>query len=90
MEPKRIKKIGYRYKLPENTVSVTRPSRWANPFKLCDYERGESIRLYKEYIQEKIASGKLDISELKGKNLACFCNLDEDCHADILMKLAAE
>ena len=30
MEPKRIKKIGYRYKLPENTVSVTRPSRWAN------------------------------------------------------------
>lgn len=31
---------------------------------------------------------KLDFSELKGKNLACFCNLDKMCHADILLELA--
>jgi hypothetical protein len=30
----------------------------------------------------------LDLSELKGKNLACFCKEDEPCHADILLKLA--
>jgi hypothetical protein len=28
------------------------------------------------------------VSELKGKNLACWCNLKEKCHADILLKLA--
>lgn len=26
--------------------------------------------------------------ELKGKNLACFCPLDEPCHADVLLKIA--
>jgi hypothetical protein len=29
-----------------------------------------------------------DISELKGKNLACFCSLDKPCHCDVLLKLA--
>lgn len=27
-------------------------------------------------------------TELKGKNLACFCSLDQPCHADILLELA--
>ncbi len=26
--------------------------------------------------------------ELRGKNLACWCRLDEPCHADILLKWA--
>ena len=25
---------------------------------------------------------------LKGKNLACFCRLDQPCHADVLLELA--
>jgi hypothetical protein len=25
---------------------------------------------------------------LKGKNLACWCKLDEPCHADFLLRLA--
>lgn len=27
-------------------------------------------------------------TELKGKNLACFCALDQPCHADVLLELA--
>jgi hypothetical protein len=30
----------------------------------------------------------LDLSELKGKNLACWCPLDKPCHADVLLKYA--
>ena len=30
------------------------------------------------------------LAELKGKNLACWCPLDQPCHADILLKLANE
>ncbi len=30
----------------------------------------------------------LDLSELKVKNLACWCAKDKLCHADILLKLA--
>ena len=31
---------------------------------------------------------ELDIKELKGKNLACFCSLSSPCHADVLLQLA--
>ena len=26
--------------------------------------------------------------QLKGKNLACFCRLDQPCHADVLLEIA--
>lgn len=28
------------------------------------------------------------VRELRGKNLACWCRLDEPCHADVLLRLA--
>lgn len=28
------------------------------------------------------------IDELRGKNLACWCPLDQPCHADVLLELA--
>jgi hypothetical protein len=29
-----------------------------------------------------------DVSELRGKDLACWCPLDQQCHADVLLELA--
>ena len=29
-----------------------------------------------------------DIASLRGKNLACWCPLDQPCHADVLLELA--
>jgi hypothetical protein len=29
-----------------------------------------------------------DPSELRGKNLACWCKPDQPCHADVLLELA--
>ena len=31
---------------------------------------------------------KLDLSELKGKNLSCWCPIGSPCHADLLLKYA--
>lgn len=32
---------------------------------------------------------RLDLTELRGKNLACWCSLDDEpCHADILLEAA--
>lgn len=28
------------------------------------------------------------LGELRGKNLACFCRLDQPCHADVLLEIA--
>ncbi|WP_409029416.1 DUF4326 domain-containing protein [Gracilimonas sediminicola] len=30
----------------------------------------------------------MDLTELRGKNLACWCPLDQPCHADVLIELA--
>jgi hypothetical protein len=30
----------------------------------------------------------LDAGELRGKDLACWCPLDQPCHADVLLELA--
>ncbi|RDC59810.1 hypothetical protein HME9302_00031 [Alteripontixanthobacter maritimus] len=32
--------------------------------------------------------GNLPVEELRGKNLACWCRLDQPCHADVLLELA--
>lgn len=29
-----------------------------------------------------------EIDELRGKNLACWCPLDQPCHADVLLEMA--
>lgn len=30
----------------------------------------------------------MDVAPLRGKNLACWCPLDEPCHADVLLEVA--
>jgi len=37
-----------------------------------------------------IEIGGLDISEIIGKDLACWCAIDEPCHADVLLEIANE
>lgn len=31
---------------------------------------------------------RMEIEQLRGKNLACWCGLDQPCHADVLLELA--
>lgn len=31
---------------------------------------------------------KFNVSELRGRDLVCWCPLDQPCHADVLLKLA--
>lgn len=53
-----------------------------------------SIQEYRKFIEGKhelsslVKNERLDFTELKGKNLACWCKLDEPCHADVLLELA--
>jgi len=32
--------------------------------------------------------GHLDICELRGKNLMCWCEIGAPCHADVLLEIA--
>jgi Domain of unknown function (DUF4326) len=80
MTPKRVQRKRTKgWRMPPNTVSVTRRG---NPFAVTEFGREVAIEKYPEWLAGK------DLSELRGKNLACYCALDEPCHADVLLELA--
>lgn len=82
------------WKMPENTVSVTRPGKFGNPFKVGDYYESMGYFLCIKTNEKAVELFKkrtvptLNIEELRGKNLACWCKIGEPCHADILLQIA--
>jgi hypothetical protein len=79
-------------------------SVWANPFKLGrDGDLPTVIRKYDRYIREKIALKEVDVEELRGKRLGCWCVKDAEfcfdkekpleeycCHGEVLLKMLEE
>ena len=92
------------YKLPPNTRCVNRGTKWGNPFVVGrDGTRDECIRLFELLCnglycvttkasfkdQERLLNAvKNDLHEIRGLNLACFCEVGDPCHRDILLKIA--
>lgn len=95
----RSRQKGKGYLFPEGKqndlpiVYVGRPTKWGNQYKAG--ENGvkdviEAVFLFEKDLNE-IALWKQSVkTQLKGKNLACWCKLGEACHADILLKIANE
>lgn len=82
------------WRMPENTVKVDRSTRWGNPFvgdaKLTAEARAYCVGLFREWINrvENLGFRKRVKRDLRDKNLACWCPLDQSCHADVLLELA--
>ena len=93
-EPKRIpRKRTKGWKMPPNAVYVGRPTRWGNPYSVAEYGRERAVRNYREHFWRDskgwhFDAGPLDILQLRGKDLACWCPLDQPCHADVLLEIA--
>jgi hypothetical protein len=105
--PKRIQlKRTKGWKMPPNTVKVTRPGKWGNQFKvgepfesiddggnvdrfICE-NAAEAVECYRNYIESQFGMDLLAEaqSELRGKNLACWCKPGDLCHADVLLEIA--
>ena len=97
-KPKRIQRRRSKgWRMPANTVYVGRPTKWGNRYRVnTDRQRAvdlfeEDIRLYGGY-RNNDSTPPIDIAtmrrELQGKNLACWCPLDQPCHADVLLEIA--
>ena len=114
----RKRTLGWRK--PPNTICVTRPSKWGNPYwDIKRYGIDLCLKLFREtangcwnpllipdgpmseqwhkwlYAEHRAwlnRIGRLPVEtiryELRGKNLACYCPLDQPCHADILLEIA--
>ena len=86
-------------------VNVSRPGPWGNPFIVGqDGTRAECVRLFKLLLGGYIAlttkatpaaqidfldHAKANWGSLKGKNLACWCPASSECHATVLLEVAA-
>lgn len=83
--------------MPPNTVSVTRPGKWGNPFvpgrpyktvaageMVCE-DASDAVRLFTPVAWCRVEEIR---RELRGKNLACWCKPGSVCHGDILLELA--
>jgi hypothetical protein len=116
--PERIQRRRTRgWKMPPNTVSVTRPGRWGNPYAVDVYGIELSLKLFRDTVRgiwspenvaaldDELAGATYKLhcrfrerigchpteaarSELRGRNLACWCSIHDPCHADILREIA--
>lgn len=108
--PKRIQQRRTKgWRKPEGAVAVGRGTRWGNPARITEPERGEYVVsasdangvLYRGPDPVEARRVAVDffrrvrshddpnyLAELAGKDLMCWCPLDQPCHADVLLELA--
>ena len=82
--------------MPANTIYVGRPTKWGNPHKVGDligpFADGPrttpqiAVERYRDFLLQEIGFGRLNLDEIRGKDLACFCQEGEPCHADVLIE----
>jgi len=48
----------------------------------------ECLDLYRKWVELQVALEPDFLAPLRGKDLACFCPLDQPCHADTLIEFA--
>ena len=94
-KPKRIQRSRAKgWKMPANAIYVGRPTVWGNPYVVgSQLMNGETltaekaIALYEQHLANNF--NERDIRHcLRGKDLACWCALDQPCHADVLLRIA--
>lgn len=76
--------------VPPEAVYVGRPGKWGNPYRIGpDGSREEVVEKYRKWLEGMVNDGRLDVSELAGRDLVCWC-APEPCHADVLLEKANE
>ena len=80
------------WRLPPNTLNVARPSRYGNPHHIgmcpvcgVTHTRDEAVAEFEAEVSQ-LPANHFEI--MRGKNLACWCKLNERCHAEVLLRLA--
>jgi hypothetical protein len=86
------------FKHPIGTKHVTRPGRFGNPFESAEsfaawLESGDvASDLLKPMTPEELDERRqwilANVHTLRGKLVACFCELDKPCHGNELARLA--
>jgi hypothetical protein len=86
--------------MPDGAIYVGRPTRWGNPYLMPDLAAATSRRtrsavqrlatdMFRRWMADPLCRPTHpDLTPLRGHDLACWCPLDQPCHADVLLELA--
>lgn len=83
--------------MPPNTVKVDRTTMWGNHWRVGTHSnllgravasRAEAVEVYRKLAWPEKHHREWVRENLAGKNLACWCPLNQPCHADVLLELA--
>jgi hypothetical protein len=76
---------------------VSRPSKWGNPYRIemvPSRSRTEAVGRYRRALEDDDGTLPFTSSDVRrqlaGRDLACWCPLDQPCHADVLLEVANE
>ena len=73
--------------MPKNAIYVGRPTKWGNPWKeRVDGDLDYVLMKYRAWLNAKLMKDSGFLDPLRGKDLVCWCPLDQPCHADILIE----
>lgn len=92
------------WRMPDGAVYVGRPTQWGNPFKVGwltarrdeYWDAAKCVEMFRfttcaterHGIFTNFELTEVDLRPLRGKDLVCWCPLDQPCHADVLLELA--
>lgn len=92
------------WRMPKGALFVGRPTEWGNPWRVGDRmlvqwpSGAETQRVREVVITAELAialyriaftpDAEMARADLAGHDLACWCPLDQPCHADVLLELA--
>jgi uncharacterized protein DUF4326 len=98
MSPVRIQRKRTKgWRMPGGAVYVGRPTRWGNQFRTDDdlgqgleWDHETVVELHRLWITAPWMTASLPylLEPLRGRDLVCWCPLDQPCHADVLLELA--
>ena len=90
--------------MPPNTVKVDRTTKWGNQaakigedisyytMDCTSATASDVVDLFRRFMDAYKAADPAKhesfIAPLRGKNLACWCKIGSQCHADVLLKIA--
>lgn len=91
------------WRMPEGAVYVGRPTRWGNPFRVgaslhvgpsfagrdtVVVDAADAVARYRQWLTQSAVRVDGLIPLLAGRDLVCWCPLDQPCHADVLLAAA--
>jgi hypothetical protein len=94
LAPKRIQRRRTKgWRMPEGAIYVGRSTNWGNPYVVSAQQSADEAvqmyrRLWEEHLTNDEGARERLIRKLRGKDLVCWCPLDQPCHADVLLELA--